>query len=109
MARGAIPPSPLPPRHGVDAQPTQESGDGCGPFGVMVASAERYTSTFAWPSVVPWLHTCTCAESCCPGCALAGPVIDFTVKSGRLPTPIRYPELALLSSISSIWLFCGSA
>ncbi len=74
----------------------------------MVASADRYTSTGALPLTVPWLHTVTETESCCPDVALAGPETADTMKSGLLPTPMRLPVWVLLFSISSEMKLCGS-
>src|SRR5512143_1290687 len=74
----------------------------------MVVSADRYSSTSAWPYSVPWLHTLTWAVKPCPGVALAGPTTSVTMKSGWWPTPTRVPASVLLSSRSSERLLRGS-
>jgi hypothetical protein len=51
--------------------------------------------------VVPWLHTVTLTVNGCPGRMLAGPLTDWTMKSGSYPTPMTLLARVLFVSISS--------
>ncbi|PTL75726.1 hypothetical protein DAT35_53795 [Vitiosangium sp. GDMCC 1.1324] len=50
---------------------------------------------------MPWLHTFTEAVKLWLLPTLAGALTSLTTRSDRLPTPIRLPTRALLSSRSS--------
>ena len=59
--------------------------------------------------VVPWLHTLIVAARSPFGAIDAGAVIDFTMRSGFHPIPIRPAERVLLFSFVSVTWLVGSA
>src|SRR3954465_1630387 len=59
--------------------------------------------------MVPWLQTTVVAVKLPPGMTLAGPLMEDTIRSGLLPTPISVPDAELLPSLSSTMPFQLSA